>query len=117
MTFQDCEEYLINGERVLARHLYDKNGHPISINKFYKLSNSEEYRRVAYDEVGIYAISTVWEGIDYNKGYGDLAIYETMVFVNDGLFSDLECIHSATEQDARAVHQRMVKKYSRFPQD
>ena len=54
-------------------------------------------------------ISTVWLGLDHNLwSGGPPLIYETMVFPG-GTYRELYCERYATEEQARAGHERAVR--------
>lgn len=65
-------------------------------------------RRVAYDEIEGYRISTVFLAIDHSFG-GEPRWFETMIFGLDDT-ADLYCKRYATWQDAVAGHADAVQK-------
>jgi hypothetical protein len=97
-----------------VRGHYDRNGEAISFRTWCRLcEHVPDYRRVAADTIGPYWVSTVWLGIDHGlrlPGWGELAIFETMVF--KGEESDLDCRRYATEEDALVGHAEVVNEVS-----
>src|SRR4249920_1935701 len=81
------------------------------------LLEDNDYRRVAWDEVGPYVVSTVWLGIDYGFGRTEVPlIFETMVFdtrrqietPSGPVNESAECWRWPTEMAARAGHDQAV---------
>ncbi len=85
---------------------YDREGRPIAIRQWAVLTTRPEYKRVAVDFVGIYAISTVWMGYDHGSGDGPPLIFETTVFPPVEV-SPKRRLYS-TEAEARAGHDETV---------
>jgi hypothetical protein len=86
---------------------YDRAGRPISLMEWVALFGDSEGRRVGYDELYGYQVSTVWLGIDHNFGAGPPLIFETMVFGPEGGF-DVDCRRYSTEDQARTGHEDML---------
>lgn len=94
---------------------YDKQGIPISMERFGDLSSDKDYKRVARtkvldaaDPAKSYDVSTVWLGFDHRFGdEGAPIIFETMVFA-EGSSEDLSCERYVTESAAREGHTAMV---------
>lgn len=92
---------------------YDRAGNPISAAQADPLFGNPEYKRVGGDTVIVdgatLAVSTVWLGVNYNfTGDGPPLIFETMVFGDHPLAEDA-CWRYATEDEARAGHENVVK--------
>jgi hypothetical protein len=83
---------------------YARDGREISVGTWTVLMNDDEYKRVAFDELYGYEVSTVWIGI----GLGN-QIFETMVFARDE--SDPghnDCYRYQTEVEALTGHDEVV---------
>jgi hypothetical protein len=80
---------------------YDWQGNEISLEQWAKLFGDE--RHIGDTDVGNVRISTVWLGIDYR--FPPL-IFETMIFGGD--LNEYQERY-ATEQEARAGHERAVE--------
>jgi hypothetical protein len=82
---------------------YDRQGNPCSEDEHDRLWKD---RRVALTTLADGTeVSTVYLGMDVNVGAGPPLIYETSA----SLGCDPETtVHSATEAEARAAHERMV---------
>jgi hypothetical protein len=82
---------------------YDRQGNPCTEEEHHRLRRE---RRVALTELDDGTkVSTVYLGMDVNIGAGPPLIYETSA----SLGCDPETtVHSATEAEARAAHERMV---------
>ena len=85
---------------------YDKQGNPITLEQYVKL-NKDPYRRVGYSIVGQFKVSTIWIGIDNNFGFGNKAIFETMVFPLDS-WTELYGRRYTTEEEARIGHTKAM---------
>lgn len=111
---------------------YDKEGKPFpsyvlgskkwleQTNKIEKLLTDRKYKVVKQETVGKYWVSTVWLGIDHSFNWfkdepnPKPLIFETMVFkVINGKkdYSGEEQVRYVTEEQAKAGHKKMVKKY------
>jgi hypothetical protein len=91
----------------------DRKGQPLSRGSFFKLLEDLAYRRVAWTDLANgRAVSTVWTGMNLSPWCAVPMIFETMVF-EDGLSLDDELgqIRSATEAEALAAHEKMVKDF------
>ena len=92
-------------------HYYDQDGNPVMDTLVWaKLFEDENYRQVAYDQIGQVKISTVWLGLDHSFGSGPRLIFETMVF---GGAHDEEQVRYSTKEQALAGHQAMVERVTR----
>lgn len=91
---------------------YDRAGEVIDdVMAWAALYEVDDYRRVAFDEVGDAAVSTVWVGLDMRFWPGSPPmIFETMIFGGD---HDGAQWRWATEEQARAGHQRVVQRLQR----
>lgn len=93
-------------------HCYDKDGEPISVDRWGELawrSSGEltEYARIGLDNVGAVRVSTVWLGLDHNwSGDGGPLIFETMLFGYDEEDAPMTRYH--TEREARCGHARVL---------
>lgn len=95
---------------------YDREGRPITMERYLFLSRNLKYKQVARDFTPTgYLVSTVWLGNDHNYDEdGAPLIFETMVFYPSGQGgdgSDLDCLRWSTEEEARAGHARMMAKW------
>lgn len=86
---------------------YDRNGEPISVGTADRLLRNDGYRRVAWDEVGDFVISTVWLGLDLSFYVGPPLIFETAVFADDPMGGTVR--RYPTESAALAGHQAMIE--------
>jgi len=94
---------------------YDRDGQPITMERWARLHANMDYQRVAEDyvpdESGL-RVSTIWLGLNHNFAPGEppLAIFETRIFAarhSAGEAGDyLE--RYATVEAARAGHDRAV---------
>lgn len=99
----------------MTLNVYDKQGIPISMERYGELSSERGYQRVARtkvmdaaDPAKTYDVSTVWLGFDHSFGLsGPPVIFETMVFA-EGSSADLDCERYSTETEAREGHTAMV---------
>lgn len=66
------------------KYILDKDGNPVvepDLLKWGKwFEEAGDNRRIAYDEVGDYYVSTVFLGLDYSFGGDKPVLFETMVF-------------------------------------
>lgn len=119
---------------------FDRQGEPISFAEWALLTESgrysdedDDYRRVAFTEVGPYHVSTVWLGIDHGFGlplpgvpYRPI-IFESMVFASELSFSperqtdfgplggfayheSFDQWRYSTEDEALAGHEQLVEQ-------
>jgi hypothetical protein len=96
--------------------IYNKKGALITMEEFNELRIDESYSFLKKDYLPDgKIISTVWLGIDhrYNKGNGKPIIFETMVFVSDMDYTDIDRRRYETEEEAIKGHERMVEKWSK----
>lgn len=92
-----------------AVKVYDRNGMPISIERWGELSRDFETNcQVARDPVGGYVVSTVWLGLDHGWYNDRPIIFETMVFHDLGDWVDFDCKRYCTEEEALAGHHEML---------
>ena len=94
---------------------WDRNGKPIDVETFARLTSDLEYKRLIQTRLpnGKW-ISTVWLGLDHSADGGPPLIFETVAFAEgpDPLGESLDRAHYATEADARAGHEEMIRKWS-----
>jgi hypothetical protein len=45
---------------------YDKDGTPLTLEQWGEKHHDRQYCQIGFDEFGVYAVSTVWIGIDHN---------------------------------------------------
>lgn len=94
--------------------MYDKDGLPISMLEFGRLTADAAYSRIARTQVvsaadpsKAFDVSTVWLGLDHGMGGpGAPIIFETMVFAED--WDGLDCRRYCTQAQARQGHIEMV---------
>ncbi len=85
-------------------HYRNRDGKPISFEKWTRCMRSEEYRRVNQTTVGHYhVVSTVWLGLSPTPG----TLFETMVFAK-GSPLDFGMERYADIREAFHGHDRMV---------
>lgn len=89
---------------------FDRDGQPITFERWAELMCSDEYRRVAWDEprVGVY-VSTVWLGLNHGCDPDEPLIFETMVF--NSPFSD-DCCRYTSQVEAVCGHLEVVERVS-----
>jgi hypothetical protein len=88
---------------------FDRKGEPLDLMRFAVLFEDDDYRRVGFDEVGPFEVSTVWLGLNHRHGPGTPLIFETMVF-RKGSRADLDGDRYATEREAKEGHKRFVER-------
>jgi hypothetical protein len=88
---------------------YDRTGKPLNLQEWGRLMEDVEYKRVAEAHIGPLWVSTVWLGSNHRFGEGTPLIFETMVFPQEGDWNEEICERYATEEEALAGHQRIVK--------
>lgn len=92
---------------------YDRDGQPITSQQWGELFENYEYKNIQQTYINGHRISTVWLGMNHNFfGEGSPLIFESMVFVDDDSYADLDMVRYATETEAKAGHQVLVEKYS-----
>ncbi len=65
----------------LGLEYFDREGHPVSMDEYIRLSAEPEYKRVAWDELpGGGYISTIWLGLNHAYDGRPPLIFETMAF-------------------------------------
>lgn len=87
---------------------YDRDGQPITAERWAQLRRDMTYRRIAQDALqdGRVYVSTVLLGYDMCMGEGDRPmIFETMVWANG---EAVEQVHYATAEEAIAGHQEIL---------
>lgn len=97
---------------------YDREGKKISMQRWGRLMEDHSYRIVQQEDIGPYAVSTVWLGLDHNYvREGPPIIFETMVFAtaerddpkHKGLHEfDDACWRWPTEAEARQGHSEIM---------
>ena len=97
--------------------LYDRNGVPISFERWMELTRDFSNKRVlrtlitdAADPDVSFDVSTVWLGLDHGFGRGAPLIFETMVFGDDS--DELATSRYATEADAHTGHHELVVEFA-----
>lgn len=96
---------------------FDRNGVPITLREFYRLSNDLGYRRIAEDIIGDYQVETVWRGL--NRNWLDPAhplIFETRVSLS-GIAVTRHFHRYFTEDEARAGHEALCAEIRVARQD
>lgn len=59
---------------------YDRSGEPIDVAAADDLLGDDDYRRVAWEQVGRFTVSTAWMGVDLSFGLARAPlIFETMI--------------------------------------
>jgi hypothetical protein len=95
---------------------YDRQGKSIDAGEWGRLSAIPEYKRVASTKGSGRWVSTIWLGLDHGWGGGPPLIFETMVFAvdkgGDVNWGDLDADRYATEEEAKAGHERMSKDHA-----
>lgn len=92
---------------------YDRDGNRVDMDRLVELQQDRDYKRVADDDVltadgRLLWVSTVWLGIDHSLYSTPPLIFETMVF-ESGMSEDF-CARYATEKDALAAHEAIVRQ-------
>lgn len=97
---------------MMDRPLYfDRQGQPIELMDWARKMEDDKYRRLAFDWVGRYSVSTIWEGLDRGMGWytgRPPLIFSTAVLTDDE-WVDVE--HYATEALAIHGHDQIVARY------
>ena len=96
-------------------YYFDRQGKPvIDVLAWARLHQDRAYKTVAFSELpNGRTVSTVWLGINHNfADDGPPIIFETMVFSAFGMSDDLDMDRYATEDEARAGHERMVQLWT-----
>ena len=103
----------LNSGAADAVDFYDREGQPISLQRFIELRHDHDYRFLARTKVGEVEIVTAWLGLDQ----GPFADEDRPLIFGTAAVSDREgLVHadqeefSATEAEALAAHQRLVER-------
>lgn len=92
---------------------YDREGRPITMQKWSRMFEDIRYRVVASNNVNNIWISTIWLGLDLNYGLGGPPLlFETMVFDTDNItrpWRDIEMRRYSTEAEAREGHAELLE--------
>lgn len=97
---------------------YNIDGEVIPMEESWKLFEDAEYRRIGFDEMGDYEISTVLLMLDHNySNEGPPLIFETMVFPVGGLKLDLLCRRYATKEEAAQGHIEALELVAKWVDD
>lgn len=91
---------------------FDKDGNPIGMDDYLRLTYDKDYRRVGWTKVKEHVVSTVWLGLDHSYGGPKPVIFETMVFSNEDNLVDLDCQRYVTLEEAYIGHITMVYKWA-----
>ncbi len=103
---------------------YDRQGKPMEMMEWAHAIEDFEYKVVKQDTLpdGKF-VSTVWLGLDHSFGDGPPLIFETMVFPAKGGvpttgernpdWEEQETRRYSTEEEAKAGHAEMVKRWSK----
>lgn len=89
--------YILRGHEVI----------PIDDFMLFAMWFEEADRKVAFDRIGHYEVSTVFLGFDHGFGRGPPVLFETMIFINDK--GDM-CERYCTWDEAAAGHARICEK-------
>jgi hypothetical protein len=84
---------------------FDRDGNPLDLMGWAALIEDQNYKRVAFSQVGAVEVSTVWLGLNHNFGSGPPLIFETMIFGGE---HDSYQDRYSTEAEALAGHDRIV---------
>lgn len=96
----------------MKQQYFDIRGRPITMEQW---AIAFEYapHTIRWTKVGKMVVSTVWLGLDHNFGDGEPIIFETMVFPEEGIYSDLDSNRYSTHEEAVKGHDKMVRKWKR----
>lgn len=77
-----------------GKYILDDEGNVVEVDDLLEwaewIEKAGDKKRIAYDEVGEYFVSTVFLGLDYSFGVGDVPIlFETMVFEKKATTEDV----------------------------
>ena len=86
---------------------YDRDGRPMTSAEWMNDFERQNKKRVAFDTINGFDISTVWLGLNHQFGDGPPMIFETMVF---GGPLDQECERYSTEEEAISGHAAMCER-------
>ena len=96
---------------------YDRQGKPLAdVEAWAELHSDLDYCRIAETILpdGTW-VSTVWLGLDHNFIGGPPLIFETMVFPQKDVFTELDQARYSTEGEAIVGHEVMVAKWTKRP--
>jgi len=91
---------------------YTLDGHtprPCSMEEAKQTLRDTDRRRVGFDRVGPWEVSTVFLALDHQFGAGPPMLFETMVFKGDDR-NDLYAARYSTWEAAEAGHQAVVRR-------
>ena len=93
-------------------HLRDRQGNPISFERFAQLAEDRSYVVVARDTVGASTVVTIWNGHWPEALDGSGPLFSSIVSVQRGDETTLrdEEWHSETETEAIAAHEERVRQ-------
>lgn len=90
---------------------YDRQGNPITSERWLELFKDRAYQRVAFTKVKDRRVSTVWLGMDHGFQDDGILIFETMVF--GGPEMDEPMWRYTSEEDALTAHDQIVEAIRR----
>ena len=94
---------------------YNKKGEVINMMEWANLLENKDYKIIKQEELSNGKwVSTVWLGLNHNFGTGKPLIFETMVFPNEGDFSDVDVERYSTLEEAEEGHQELVEKWEKI---
>ena len=94
---------------------YNKKGETITMMEWANLLENKDYKIIKQEELSNGKwVSTVWLGLNHNFGTGKPLIFETMVFPNEGDFSDVDVERYSTLEEAEEGHQELVEKWEKI---
>lgn len=108
---------MIDPDAILDRlgAAFDLDGLPMSLREWVFEYNTREEGRGKVEQIHLpngYYISTVWLGLNHRFGGGGPPLtYESMVFLDWGDGHALDQVRYATEEEARAGHERLVHRW------
>lgn len=95
----------------MAYHMYyHRDGTPATQEESMELFGKSRVVKQETTPSGFF-VSTVFLVLNHAFGEGPPLIFETMVFSDDS-GRDLDCERYSTEEEARAGHEKWVKKYT-----
>jgi hypothetical protein len=92
-------------------YILNDAGEPVAVNSIIEWVEwyDQAQRRVRFDTIGGYEVSTAFLGTDHNWGPGPPVLWETMVF-GDGPLNE-ECDRcSGSREQAEAMHEAMLDR-------
>ena len=89
----------------------ERDGIPVSVAReeyftHVKEPDYHERRRIGWDEIGVYLVSTVFLAIEHGMGPDGSLLYETMIFPKEEL-TEFACERYSTREAACFGHMRM----------